>query len=110
MRFVYSFYEILECHFVYCGCGIRTHDFQIMSLTSYLTALTRVYENGRSRTRTYEVCDSGFTARPLCRSGHSPFVLVIVCLNPVINSYKCCYGEEKQYQRSYQIACCSLKH
>src|SRR5215471_20117689 len=27
---------------------------------------------GRGRTRTYEGIASGFTVRPLCRSGHSP--------------------------------------
>ena len=30
---------------------------------------------GGSRTRTYEGLASGFTVRPLCRSGHSPIAL-----------------------------------
>ncbi len=31
-------------------------------------------DGGGSRTRTYEGLASGFTVRPLCRSGHSPIV------------------------------------
>ena len=30
------------------------------------------HNGGGSRTRTYEGVASGFTVRPLCRSGHSP--------------------------------------
>ena len=32
-------------------------------------------DGGGSRTRTYEGIASGFTVRPLCRSGHSPSAL-----------------------------------
>lgn len=34
--------------------------------------INRIGNGGRGRTRTYEGIASGFTVRPLCRSGHSP--------------------------------------
>ena len=38
----------------------------------YLDKSSEKDNGGGSRTRTYEGLASGFTVRPLCRSGHSP--------------------------------------
>ena len=41
---------------------------------------------GRCRTRTYEGVASGFTVRPLCRSGQSPTLLLTVKVRPATAS------------------------
>src|SRR6202044_1401012 len=63
------------------GSGNRT---RILSLEGCCTTIVLYPRGGRprssirhrggggSRTRTYEGIASGFTVRPLCRSGHSP--------------------------------------
>src|ERR1035437_911895 len=54
---------------IYCNirdmkkADLRPADFDI---------LVYYQSGGRGRTRTYEGIASGFTVRPLCRSGHSP--------------------------------------
>ena len=49
------------------------HDMKMTSRdTAKFTFLVCFQCGGGGRTRTYEGIASGFTVRPLCRSGHSP--------------------------------------
>src|SRR3569623_1549672 len=52
---------------------------------------------GRGRTRTYEGIASGFTVRPLCRSGHSPISTHSVDrtkkTEPTLSGYGALYGQ-----------------
>ena len=61
-----------ETGFRLCAPGSRGFAGHGAACRKYLQS--QRLAGGGSRTRTYEGLASGFTVRPLCRSGHSPFV------------------------------------